>query len=277
MHFRRLIILILVLILWISQLWAQNGITILPSIGVQSFFCQLGQRNFSQENKNFTINNFNTSAFYGISIRVPVNNKISLNLGVEHAILGMSFSITIPDSLLKGPVRKSPKSGLTIASTLNRYKVGLVYEFTKFKHTKDIENKKHNITGFRNRILIPSFQLMGGLTLDNLRPYTGEGTIQEGGFSSNFGNQIYYSWVSKRLINYSASIYFGGTFKLSFKEKRSVQLGMTYHQGLVRSSMFNLHYTVNGLESNTVLYSRGSTFVVEISYPFYIIKYKNEK
>lgn len=257
----KIILLLLFLVILVDiSCFCQKSIGIKPYVGLQYPLC----KPIESHPKNFRANSFDEVFDFGLLVNMFPKNKLNFVTGLCFRNIGWSYSITIPDFLVKNPY-SSPKKRHSEFIGLIQVPLMLMMNIYNFNLSKS-----ENITYFSNKyIKIDNSLGFGLLYVPNNYSLNNDIELVFPGF---YGDTIKYSNTFQQLRKFGLSLdlMLHFTFKDPTRNKDILGIMMYFSKGFINILDIKVDYTTNGLSNTTKVVSRGTSFGITITKPLYI-------
>lgn len=229
--------------------FAQNGLTIRPSVGLQNVYAKTRFPNIEQ--LDFKNNVFDEHFYAGIEINWEINKTGFLYLLADTRLGGYSFSATYRNTLC--PQRISSQS-LSEAYSFTGFGTGYGHLIKRRKTNKGI-----NLQIFASSGLVLSVNEKNNPIDETIRTIVCNDTIT---YSDNF---LRYKNTG---LGLQAKLY----FDIYSKKRAFLSLAISYLKGIKRITYDQLLTRFNSNTYSNTFTSKGSGFTLTIGYPIKLFK-----
>ncbi len=249
-------ILFLLSVLFVSSgVYAQKILYLKPFIGAQNAFTGYGEG--SGQTEFLQTNGIHPTDNYGLLLEMPLNPELTLSAGWYKGDIGWSFEQSFPsktDPELRGGVIWYP------TTTLHKFPV------TVKKRIGEVGWQPVETEGVRYKNAI-RFYALGGLSVDLLPggKSLSDSVTTPWGFSS--GDYLINHEKVTVLSAWGTSAVVGLGTQLFHKGKPRLDLTFFYSQGLRKILQIDLVSDLNGQQTFTRIYSRGTVAGIMLGYP----------
>ena len=241
-----------------------------PHIGIELPFSSFSNKNFLPK---FIENSATDAAIaYGFSLVADFNKKFSIEFGYTWGNIGWGLNY-----FSKTDSAKFEFSGRTVSDpTLKRLLIKFHQPLLNVKIPKS-EIKTKQYADIKRYWAVFDVNLMVGISIEYLAPTNYDVDI---GFSGTFnGNRdIVELEETVQVLNENGyGIQAGIILQFYNNNKRRLQLGFIYHQGIEQRIKVTVSPTINNVELHDFdMYSRGSMFAFYAAYPLLLFEKKQE-